>query len=47
MDLLGGVLRWVTVDDGDPEPITTGPRLHSEPLQVAIFIDRFVGFGHG
>jgi hypothetical protein len=46
MDVLGGVLRRVTIDDGNPEPMTTGPGLRPEPLQVAIFIDRFIGFGH-
>ncbi len=40
------MLRRVTIDDGDPEPMTTGSGLCSEPLQVAIFIDGFVGFGH-
>jgi len=47
MYLLRGVLRRVTIDNGDPEPMTTGPGLRSEPLQVAIFIDRFIAFGHG
>jgi hypothetical protein len=39
MHLLRGVLRRVTIDDGDPEPMTTGPGLRSEPQQVAIFIE--------
>jgi hypothetical protein len=46
MDLLGGVLQRVTIDDGDLEPMPTGPGWRSEPLQVDIFIDHFVGFGH-
>jgi hypothetical protein len=47
MDLLGRMLRRATIDDGHPEAMTTGPGLRSEPLQVAIFIDGFIGFGHG
>jgi hypothetical protein len=40
------VQRRVTIDDGDLKPMTTGPGLRPESLQVAIFIDRFVGFRH-
>jgi hypothetical protein len=47
MDLLRGMLRRATIDDGHPEAMTTGPGLCSEPLQVAVFIDGFIGVGHG
>jgi hypothetical protein len=47
MHLLEGILRRAIIDDGHPEAMTTGPMVCSEPLQMAIFIDGFIGFGHG
>ena len=37
----------LTFDLAVPEAMTTGPRVCAEPLQMAIFIDGFIGFGHG
>jgi hypothetical protein len=47
MDLLRRMLRRVTIDNGHPEAMTTGSGLCSKPLQVTVFIDGLIGFGHG